>query len=119
MISKKAKNNFLGINGRRYNCAQSVIEACSGFLDLSCADLEAHAGHGGGRAPGGYCGALHAALSILQIYRPEKAGELKKFFLEQSGALTCKEIKSAGKTPCVSCVENAAGFLGMVFRGEK
>ncbi|MDD3275208.1 MAG: C-GCAxxG-C-C family protein [Candidatus Omnitrophica bacterium] len=111
---EKAKNYFLGKGGRRYNCAQSVIKAYSDSLGFSLAP-EAHASSGGGRAPGGYCGALYAALCVLEGEGSRKVSECEEFFKKRFGALTCKEIKSSGKAPCLDCVGKAAEFLEKEF----
>ena len=115
MLIEKARNNFLGKSGARYNCAQSVIKACSDLFEVSPDALDAHASFGGGNAPDGYCGALYAALYILNIKKNDKSEECKKYFLRYSGALTCREIKSGKKVSCVVCVEKAAEFLNKVF----
>lgn len=108
---EKARNNFLGRGGTRYNCAQSVIKAYSDLFCLPEGAVEAHAGAGGGNAPQGYCGALFAALYILGARGIDKTRECKEIFLRHSGALTCKEIRSGNKVSCLSCVEKAAEFL--------
>ncbi len=106
-----ARNNFLGKSGVRYNCAQAVIKAYADLSGLPGGSVEAHAGSGGGNAPQGYCGALHAALCVIAVKDGGKAQKCKDFFLRHSGALTCREIKSGGKVSCLSCVEKAAEFL--------
>lgn len=111
MLIKKAKDNFLGKSGLRYNCAQAVIKACSDLFELPADILEAHAGNGRGNAPKGYCGALYAVLNVLNIKSPDKLEECKQFFLKHFGALTCKEIKSDRKKSCLLCVTKAAEFL--------
>ncbi|MFA5062974.1 MAG: C-GCAxxG-C-C family protein [Candidatus Omnitrophota bacterium] len=115
MLIEKARNNFLGKSGARYNCAQSVIKACSDLFGVAPDLLKIHAGSGGGNAPDGYCGALYAALYILNIKNNDKSEECKDYFLKYAGALTCKEIKSGRKVSCVVCVEKAAEFLNKVF----
>lgn len=56
---------------------------------------------GGGRAPGGLCGALHAALLFVpEAKREDVIAEFKK----SAGATTCREIKSSTGTPCAKCV---------------
>lgn len=84
------------------NCAQSVAMGC-GFPELE----EELAACGGGRAPGGRCGALHAALRIT----PEDKHEaIIKGFVAETGSELCKEIKTVCKTPCTKCVEVAAAL---------
>ncbi|MBO5959262.1 MAG: hypothetical protein J6Q65_03980, partial [Lentisphaeria bacterium] len=59
---------------------------------------------GGGRAEGGRCGALHAALLLVP---EEKRRELAERFRAEAGSELCREIKATG-FPCVKCVEIAA-----------
>ncbi len=80
----------------RANCAQSVA-LLAGREDL-VADLAAC---GGGRAPGGLCGALHAALLLTPA---EKRDEVIETFRQEAGATTCRELKGVVKTPCQKCV---------------
>lgn len=78
------------------NCAQSVA-LLAGRDDL----VEPFRACGGGRAPEGLCGALHAALALCPEERRE---EIIAAFREAAGATTCRELKGACKTPCVHCV---------------
>jgi hypothetical protein len=110
MIIENARNYFLGKGAKRYNCAQSVIKAYADAFG-SPSGHEAHATSAAGKAPGGYCGALYAALCILKEKGSPKTKECENFFRRNFGALTCKEIKSVSKASCVSCVEKAAEFL--------
>ncbi len=84
------------------NCAQAV---CHGAQrdDL----IEPMAGCGGGKAQGGTCGALHAAMVIAA----ERGEEVMKKFAELNQATTCKELKSAQKVSCHECVSSAAQLL--------
>ncbi|MDO5580752.1 MAG: redox-active protein [Planctomycetia bacterium] len=78
------------------NCAQSVAKI-AGRDDLVPGDLA----FGGGRAEGGICGALFAALQCTPEENHEK---IKEEFAQKAGALTCREIKGKAKTPCSECV---------------
>lgn len=89
------------------NCAQSVLHAwreSSGDTSIALADLKSF---GGGRAPEGLCGALHAACTVA----PAKAEELKAHFAARLGSLYCKELREAGQHPCADCVAQAAELL--------
>ena len=87
------------------NCAQSVA-ILTGHPEQAT-DL---AVCGGGRAPGGLCGALHAAL----LFTPaEKRDELIDAFRETVGATTCREIKGTTRTPCSVCVAAGAKLTGV------
>ncbi|MBQ4481120.1 MAG: hypothetical protein II943_10825 [Victivallales bacterium] len=89
--------------GHPFNCAQSVAIG-AGREDL----LPELAACGGGRAPGGRCGALHAALLIAS---PERHGVILEQFQAEAGALTCREIKNETHFPCIQCVELASRLL--------
>ena len=85
------------------NCAQSVA-IISGREDL----ISEMAAYGGGRSPGGLCGALHALLSLS----PEaKREELIEAFKKEIGATTCREIKGEQKTSCLDCVATASAIF--------
>ena len=89
--------------GHPYNCAQAVAMGAA-RPELA----EALRTCGGGRAPGGICGALHAALLLA----PEDQREaIQAEFQRQAGALTCREIKGQTGTPCLQCVEIATALL--------
>lgn len=85
---------------RTCNCAQSVASGC-GRRDL-VAEL---ADCGGGHAPGGRCGALHAALLMSP---PERREELRRAFVAETGSELCRELKTVFHVPCVKCVGLAA-----------
>jgi hypothetical protein len=91
----------------RLNCAQSVLHAyrrVSGDTAISVSDMKAF---GGGRAPGGLCGALHAACTVA----PHKAEKLKARFAATTGSTECKEMRRANQFPCEVCVAEAAQLL--------
>lgn len=98
-MSNKATEFFTAIP-RQHNCAQAVAAGLD--RDDLVQELSVC---GGGRAPQGYCGALHAALLIA---KPEHAEQIKKEFSETAGALTCREIKGCTGYPCAECVRLAA-----------
>lgn len=85
---------------RMHNCAQSV--ACGLGHDELHSPLAAC---GGGKAPNGRCGALHAAMLIAGENR---ADELRRRFVSALGAETCAELKRSLAVPCAKCVETAA-----------
>lgn len=92
-----------------YNCAQTVC-AAFGREDL----LEQMKSCGGGRAEGGICGALHAAMYLVG---PERAESVKEAFRLACGGTHCRELKGGNPVvPCQKCVSSAAhileGFLG-------
>lgn len=73
----------------RLNCAQSLIHAAQEVLGESEFKVEDFKTMGSGRAPGGTCGALHAACEAA----PEAASVLKIQFAAKTGATTCHELK--------------------------
>jgi predicted Fe-Mo cluster-binding NifX family protein len=91
----------------QFNCAQAVLTAYQETTgDHSCpvADFKPL---GGGRAPGGTCGALHAACRIA----PESGPVLMSQFRERAGSTVCKELKKDHKLPCKEAVGIAAELL--------
>jgi hypothetical protein len=91
----------------RLNCAQSVLHAwreVSGDKTLTLADLKPF---GGGRAPEGICGALHAAC----LTAPDRADALKMAFAARLGSLYCKELRAAKVHLCEICVGLATELL--------
>ncbi|MBQ7208047.1 MAG: redox-active protein [Lentisphaeria bacterium] len=97
---KNQASAYFGAVPKTHNCAQSVA-AGAGREDL----LPELASCGGGRAPGGLCGALYALLKLA----PESAHDrLRRDFAARAGAETCREIKTGSKFPCAECVRLAA-----------
>ena len=87
-----------------HNCAQAVA-AGAGNEELAAAMQSC----GGGRAPLGRCGALHAALELTNPANHEK---LIKEFTAAAGSETCQGIKSAATPyPCAECVKLAADLV--------
>ena len=87
----------------RLNCAQAVLaahQAVTGDHSLALASFKPW---GGGRAPDGRCGALHAACLLA----PASEEKLCAAFLIRIGALRCREIER----PCVQCVQTACALL--------
>jgi len=94
---------------RRGNCAQAVAFAWGSKHVGGRGVEEVFEGHGGGRAPGGLCGALHASCALAGA-AAEPA--IKQAFAEKTGGhLTCKAIRAAKTLSCSECVETAAELL--------
>ncbi len=85
----------------RYNCAQSVIAAAYMQTPPPAKLLDEMKHNGGGRAQGGVCGALHAALVIAS--EPHR-NEIEADFLNQVGNIKCRDIRKDGTYPCRTCV---------------
>ncbi len=89
------------------NCAQAVLYAYQtvyGDISMPVSEMKRF---GGGRAPGGLCGALHAACTIA----PQKAEVLKSKFAARTGSTLCKELRGTSEHACRSCVSDSAQLL--------
>jgi hypothetical protein len=93
----------------RLNCAQSILKAFQEQKNISADEISAARNLGGGKADNGTCGALHAALSLLDD--PEKQESVRTSFVEVAGSAQCREIRAQNLISCVQCVEVAARFL--------
>lgn len=108
MQVEQAIRNYQGRDGaRRLNCAQSVTAAFADTHGTTEEDIQALAGCGGGRAPGGLCGAYHAAV----LLNGGESAAMRDSFLDAAGALTCHEIRTQRKLPCAGCVAHAASLV--------
>ena len=95
----------------RLNCAQAVVHAWREFSgDTGIALAEAKP-FGGGRAPDGICGALHAACLVA----PDHTEALKQNFAARLGSFYCKELRAAKVHPCETCVGQATELLEHYF----
>ena len=84
------------------NCAQSVAYAWNSKNPGKEKPVEQYAGCGGGRAPGGLCGALHASCDLAG---PESGETIKNIFAGKTGGnLTCRGVRAARKLSCNECV---------------
>ncbi len=93
--------------GRRGNCAQAVCAAWNQYHDTNH-DVDEFQKCGGGRAPEGMCGALHAARTL--------AGEraelvITSFRQTAGGEIRCRNIRGQGGISCLDCVGEAANLL--------
>ncbi len=93
----------------RLNCAQSILRAFQPHRHIHEDDIVKAKQHGGGRAEAGVCGALHAALQLVD--EPEKRQHVRDAFVARAGSDTCREIRRASRIPCVECVRIAASLL--------
>lgn len=94
---------------RRGNCAQSVAHAWDARNAGAPETVSSFATSGGGRAPGGLCGAVHAACALAGC---EAAETIKREFAARAGGrLTCREIRAAKAVSCNDCVGLAAELL--------
>ena len=102
-IEAESAANIYSQVPKQYNCAQAVAKAF-GRDDL----LETLQPCGGGKAPGGMCGALYATVLILPEEKQEAA---RQSFQERVGHTLCKPIRQENQTKCVDCVRIAAELL--------
>lgn len=86
----------------RHNCAQAVANNWKMLYDDKNI-VESYGPYVGGRAPGGYCGALYAAMEACKAHSAEVEAEFK----EICGDTLCREIKRKNHTPCEVCVDTA------------
>jgi hypothetical protein len=93
----------------RHNCAQSVLRAFHPHPNIQEEDILEARHHGGGRAEAGLCGALHAALRLIE--EPSTRQRLRESFVAETGSEKCREIRRAGRVPCVECVRLATHLL--------
>ncbi|MFA4905142.1 MAG: hypothetical protein WC645_01420 [Candidatus Margulisiibacteriota bacterium] len=108
MPIEKAKKHFLGKEGHeRLDCAKAILKAFE-HLDP---EMKETLCKGGGRAPGGDCGAYCAAKHLLVKNCPEKLNEFENHFENLAGSLKCDAIRKLRKLSCLGCVEKAAEFL--------
>lgn len=94
---------------QRLNCAQAVAHAWhvkSGQDGHLVGELSRC---GGGGAPGGVCGALHAVhrLTMAEPLQEKATSE----FAAKAGAVQCRDIRQLGIATCAECVAHAAEWL--------
>jgi len=115
MSIEHAQDHYTGRNGRRkLNCAQSVATAFQARYGLPEAVVAGLAACGGGRAPGGECGAFYAARVALEREHADRIGTCEAAFAGKAGSTRCKEIRSLKRLPCPACVSTAAEILDSV-----
>lgn len=120
MSLEKAVSSFTGQNGVRMNCAQSVLNGFKEEFNISDGKIAEFQKYGGGRAPGGLCGAFYAAKTILEKNNgEEKLKELEKEFMNCAGSTKCREIKMGRGLSCQGCVEKSSKFLDSVLKSSK
>jgi hypothetical protein len=103
------KNAVHSYTNERLNCAQSILKAFRERKEISSEEIKDARKLGGGKADNGVCGALHAALSLLDD--PDKKESLRSSFVDVAGSQQCREIRSRNQISCLQCVEVAARLL--------
>ena len=89
-----------------YNCAQTVYKSMGKHHAISKEMVRELSAKGGGRAEGGLCGALYAALQFMDCQ--ESKDRLIEEFENQGGSTQCREIRRAKRMSCHDCVATAA-----------
>ena len=98
------------------NCAQAIATAFQDVYNIAPAKIEAHKRSGGGRAPGGTCGALHAALDLIEDAAQRET--LSTRFADIAGNTHCRAIRKEKRISCAGCVEAAAVLLDEVVKAQ-
>lgn len=112
MTYAKAIEAYTGKNGQtRLNCSQSVIHAFGDKFSALEGTVSLFASCGGGKAPEGKCGSLHAAEYLLAKDYPEKVMECREIFRAAAGSILCREIRALKKLSCMGCIQTAANCL--------
>jgi hypothetical protein len=93
----------------RHNCAQSVLRGFQEHANVSEEAIAEAKALGGGRAPNGQCGALHAAIVLLADDGAK--AKLTEAFVAHAGAETCRDVRKLGKLTCTECVKVASELL--------
>ena len=105
-MKKKALDFY---TSRRGNCAQSAASTWSSDELQNSEFQDGLAAFGHGKAPDGICGALFAALLVVEDAEKEQIRD--KFMNLSGGYAKCREIRKEGQISCAQCVEIAAGLL--------
>ncbi|MDY6121572.1 MAG: C-GCAxxG-C-C family (seleno)protein [Porphyromonas sp.] len=104
-MEKTKAEEFFHNKPNNWNCCQSVLKRFQNEINLDDEAIELHYRPcGGGRAEGGLCGALYAAEELMKKY---ELPSLKDSFRQVAGGLTCRELKTELKYPCVEAVRLA------------
>ena len=93
----------------RYNCAQAVLKAYASPAGLGEECLARFSKFGGGRAPGGECGALFAAKMLVRDHAAKQ--KIEEAFVCVAGSKKCREIRAGRKFTCKQCVQTAADVV--------
>lgn len=99
---------------KRGNCAVAIYTAFDPDHPVLTGDQRALRRLARGRAPGGACGALHAAVEILRRKRPELVQQFVEHFRERAGCARCRAIRRERSIECRECVRAAAEYLDSV-----
>lgn len=102
----------------KYNCAQSIMKAAQPVTGITDEEIGLqYADKGGGRAPGGLCGALFGAKRVLGEDSPEAAA-LEAEFAETLGGTQCQQLKKELQIPCERTVSTAQALLAKYLKQQ-
>jgi hypothetical protein len=96
----------------KLNCAQSVLRGFQDKSKIAEDDIAEARALGGGRAPGGLCGALYTAMELAKSSGSNKT--LADAFVQNAGSTKCREIRKQGKLTCEGCIRLAAEQLAQI-----
>ncbi len=97
----------------RGNCAMAVAAAWIDAHGLDSSEIETFKSCGAGRAEGGMCGALYAAVH----YRPDKKAEIVREFEKVAGGTLCRDIRPKKNMTCTERVALAAEIFDKLQAG--
>lgn len=112
----KASKHYHGTEG--LNCAQAVLRHHQEELQISDEIIMENVMNGGGRAPLGNCGAIHAALIAFQGNKELQDEALEKF-KNKASHLDCRSIRGNGTLSCPACVDTASEILSELLEKQK
>jgi hypothetical protein len=95
-------------HARGHNCCQAVLHAFQERCRIDEERIAAARQSGAGRAPGGRCGALHAALVLVE---PQHHAAIESAFVKRTGAAACRDIRKLRQASCSECVAEAARLV--------
>ena len=98
--TRKRADKYFHEKPENLNCAQAILKAFSTEFNVDAQEIAEYKAHGGGRAPGGICGALFSAQQLLGESEKER---LVAEFQQQFGTIDCLELKKSG-VPCADFV---------------
>jgi len=112
MIIKTATDHYLGKNGKkRVNCAQTILKTFQNRFDIKDNVIDEFEYFGGGRAPGGVCGALYAGKELLKSHDNNQLKKLESHFETTATYHKCKQIRINKTATCITCVKTVAEFI--------
>jgi len=103
---EEAKSLFHGVD--KLNCAQAILKTFQKECDVSDEMIADYKAFGGGRAEGGVCGAIYAAMNLAD---DKHKADMEAKFTEAATYMGCQDIKKSQSLSCPDCVAEAAQIL--------